>query len=219
MNISRNSKKLWVGFLIISVVFILLRLKTLNHLLMWDEAWNILSLRAFLSSAKADPFYWGYFFHPPIYMTFAKFLAPFQAGIDVRLEVLSLVFSYGALVSAYLLSARIGGWRYAFLSGLLLSLMPASIGYDTWIKRDGLASALCYFAILLLIKRRFFWCAITLSFALLSKESAVFFILAVWPILYMLKEKDVLKKILAMGATIFVITSWWYIYFSSLTNT
>ncbi|MBU0881688.1 MAG: hypothetical protein KKE81_05770, partial [Candidatus Omnitrophica bacterium] len=60
MNISRNSKKLWVGFLIISVVFILLRLKTLNHLLMWDEAWNILSLRAFLSSAKADPFYWGY---------------------------------------------------------------------------------------------------------------------------------------------------------------
>ncbi len=219
MDISRNNKKLWAGFLIVSVLFILLRLKTLNHLLMWDEAWNILSLRAFLSNAKADPFYWGYFFHPPLYMTFAKFLAPFQAGFDVRLEALSLLFSYAALLGAYLLSARIGGWRYAFLSGLLLSLMPASIGYDTWIKRDGLASALCYLSVLLLLKRRFFWCAVTLSFALLSKESAIFFILAVWPILYVLKEKDTIKKILAMGATIFVMTSWWYIFFSSLTNT
>ena len=210
---------LLIGFILISVIFLFLRLKTLGHLLMWDEAWNILALRAFLSNAKADPFYWGYFFHPPLYMTFAQLLAPFQAGFDVRLESLSLLFSYAALFVTYLLSARIGGWKYAWMSGLLLSLMPASIGYDTWIKRDGLASALCYLSVLLLLKRKFFWCAVALSFALLSKESAIFFILAVIPILFLLKEKITIRKIMAMCATIFVLTSWWYIFFSSLAKT
>lgn len=219
MNISPNKKKLLIGFIIISAIFLLLRIKTLGHLLMWDEAWNILSLRAFLSNAKADPFYWGYFFHPPFYMTFAQFLAPFQSGIDIRLESLSLVFSYATLYITYLLSARIGGWKYAWVSGLLLSLMPVSIGYDTWIKRDGLASALCYLAILLLLKKKFFWCALALSFALLSKESALFFIIAIVPILFLLKEKIDIKKIMMMCATIFILTSWWYVLFSSLTKT
>ncbi|MCX5678346.1 MAG: hypothetical protein NTY76_04485 [Candidatus Omnitrophica bacterium] len=219
MGIPSNKKKLLIGFVLISAIFLFLRLKTLGHLLMWDEAWNILSLRAFLSNAKADPFYWGYFFHPPFYMTFARFFAPFQAGFDIRLESLSLVFSYATLLVTYLLSARIGGWKYAWMSGLLLSLMPASIGYDTWIKRDGLASVLCYLAILLLLKRKFFWCAIALSFALLSKESALFFIVAVVPILFLLKERITIKKITVMCATIFILTSWWYILFSSLTKT
>lgn len=219
MKIPPNKKKLLAGFILISVIFIILRIKTLGHLLMWDEAWNILTLRAFLSSAKADPFYWGYFFHPPFYMTFAQFLAPFQSGFDIRLESLSLIFSYLTLSVTYLLSARIGGWKYAWISGLLLSLMPMSIGYDTWIKRDGLASALCYIAVLLLIKKKFFWCAIALSFALLSKESALFFIIAVVPILLLLREKITVKKIAVICATIFIFTSWWYILFSSLTKT
>jgi len=219
MNISRNKKKLWIGFIFISIVFVFLRLKTLPHLLMWDEAWNILSLRAFLSNAKADPFYWGYFFHPPLYMFFAQLFAPFQAGFDVRLEVLSLSFSYAALLTTYLLSARLGGWRYAWLSGILLSLMPVSIGYDTWIKRDGLASALCYLSMLLLLRRQLFWCAVALSFSLLSKESAIFFIFAVIPMLFLLKEKTVIKKIVVMYATVLIVTSWWYIFFSTLTKT
>ncbi|MFQ5952366.1 MAG: hypothetical protein ACE5JK_03070, partial [Candidatus Omnitrophota bacterium] len=135
---SKNKIKLIAGLVVLSAVFLYLRLKTLNHLLMWDEAWNILSLRAFILNAVKDPFYWYYRFHPPLYMAFARMLSPFKDGFALRLEVLSLVFAYATFLVIYFLGARIGGWRYAWFSGLFLSMMPSSIGYDTWIKRDGL---------------------------------------------------------------------------------
>lgn len=216
MRIPRNKTKLILGFVLISLIFIVLRLKTLNHLLMWDEARNIISLRAFLSNNAADPFYWNYFFHPPLYMTFASALSPFKAGLDVRLESLSLSFSYLTLLVIYILSARLGGWKYAFLSGLFLSLMPVSIAYDTWIKRDCLASALGYLAILLLFKRKFLWCAAALSFSMLAKENALFFILAATALLFALKEDGIPKKIAIIYGTIFILVSWWYVSLSSM---
>jgi len=216
IDMSRNKIKLIAGFILVSLIFIYLRAKTLNHLLMWDEAWNILSLRALVSNAKYDPFYWGYFFHPPFYMTFAMLLEPLKAGIDLRLESLSLIFSYVTFIVVYLLSARLGGWKYACLSGLFLSLMPVSIAYDTWIKRDGLAGFLGYLALLLILKRKYLWCAAALSFSLLSKESALFFIISIPCILFLMKEKNIFKKVLFIYSVIFIAASWWYIFFSTL---
>lgn len=183
---------------------------------MWDEARNILSLKAFLYNLKSSPFYANFFFHPPLYMVFASLLTPFKAGFDIRLEILSLLFSYAALIAVYLLSARIGGWKYAALSGLFLSIMPVSTGYDTWIKRDSLASALGYLAVLLLCKRKFLWCAVALSFSLLSKESALFFMLSSACILFLMKEKKAPEKIMIGCGIIFALTSWWYVFFSDM---
>ncbi|MDD5436159.1 MAG: hypothetical protein PHX20_01290 [Candidatus Omnitrophica bacterium] len=216
MDISRHKIKLALGLVLLSLIFVCLRLKALNHLLMWDEARNIISLRAFLSNTKSDPFYWNYFFHPPLYMVFAGMLAPFKAGLAMRLELLSLLFSYATLFFVYLLSAKIGGWRYALLSGLFLSVMPASIAYDTWIKRDGLAAALGYLAVFLLVKRRFFWCAVALSFSLLTKESALFFLFAIAVTLLIFKEKELLKKSLVFCGVSFVLSGWWYLFFSAM---
>ena len=216
MHIPRNKIKLLIGLALLSVIFIYLRIKTFNHLLMWDEARNIISLRAFLSGNVADPFYWNYFLHPPMYMTFASLLFPFKVGLDIRLESLSLLFSYASLVIIYMLSAKIGGLKYAFLNGLFLSIMPVSIAYDTWIKRDGLASSLGYLAIFLVLKRRFLWCAVALSLSLLAKENALFFILAVTVLLFTLKEKKILKNIIIIYGVVFILTSWWYICFSSM---
>lgn len=216
MRIPRNKIKLAAGLILISLVFLYLRLKTLNHLLMWDEARNIISLRAFLSNNWKDPFYWNYFFHPPLYMVFASLLAPFKAGLDIRLELLSLFFSYLTLLFMYMISVKMGGWKYAFFNGLLLSLMPASIAYDTWTKRDCLACALGYLAILLLLRKKFFWCAVALSFSLLAKENALFFILAVTCILLISKERGIFKKIATIYGVIFALSWWWYIYFSSM---
>ncbi|MBN1353462.1 MAG: glycosyltransferase family 39 protein [Candidatus Omnitrophica bacterium] len=212
----RNKTKFFLAFITVSLIFLYLRAKTMNHLLMWDEAWNILSLRAFLAGAARDPFYWGYFYHPPLYMFFAKFLHPFASGIDLRLEYLSLFFSYATLIVVYLLGARIGGPVYALLCGFFLSVMPASIGYDTWIKRDGLASFLGYAALLALLKKKFFWCGILLSFCLLSKENAVFFIAAATLLILIFKEKNPVKKISSVYAVILVTNFWWYAYFSQM---
>lgn len=216
MRIPCNKTKFILGLVLISLVFIILRLKTLNHLLIYDEARNIISLRAFFSNNAADPFYRNYFFHPPLYTAFAGILSPFKTGIDLRLESLSLTFSYLTLLIIYVLSARLGGWKYAFFSGLFLSLMPVSIACDSWIKRDCLASALGYLAILLLFKRKFLWCAVALSLSLLAKENALFFIMAAAIGLFALKEKKILNKIAIIFGIIFMLTSWWYIFFSSM---
>jgi len=170
MKSPQNKTKLFFGLIIISAVFLYLRMQSLGHLLMWDEAWNVLSLKAYLANDTASPFYWFYRFHPPVYMFFGKLLMPFHSGIDIRLEGLSLVFSYATLIAVYLLSARIGGWRYSWLTGLMLSFMPASIAYDTWIKRDSLACFAGYTALLMLAKRKFLWCGALLALSLLSKK-------------------------------------------------
>ncbi|MFA5144170.1 MAG: hypothetical protein WC522_08440 [Candidatus Omnitrophota bacterium] len=213
---SRNKIRFILGLAIVSAIFFYLRIKTLGHLLTWDEARNIISLRAFLSGADTDPFYSNYFFHPPLYMIFAALLKPFQAGLDVRLELLSLLFAYGTLVVTYILGARIGGRKLAFLSGLFLSLMPVSIAYDTWIKRDGLAALLGYLSIFFIMKRKVFWCAVALAFAMLAKESAAFFLLAVISILAVSNGKGTTKKILLISGTLLVLSGWWYFGFSAM---
>ncbi|MEA3489201.1 MAG: hypothetical protein U9R44_02515 [Candidatus Omnitrophota bacterium] len=218
MKFSKNKIRLFAGLVFLSLIFICLRLKTINHLLMWDEAWNILSLRAYVLNAAGDPFYWFYYYHPPFYMAFARILSPLAGGFDVRLELLSLVFCYGTFLTVYLISAKTGGWRYAWFTGLFLSFMPCSIGYDTWIKRDSLASLLGYLALLLLLNRRFMWCAVSLSFSLLSKENGIFFVLSAFLMLFVLGEKRPIRKILSMGLVILALCSWWYVFFSKMTT-
>lgn len=216
MAITRNKIRLIAGFIVVSLVFIYFRANTLGHLLMWDEARNMISLRAFLANNYLDPFYRSYFLHPPLYMVFAAFSFPFKAGLDIRLELLSLFFSYLTLLIMYVLSAKAGGWKYALLSGFFLSLMPVSIGYDTWIKRDGLAACLGYLAIFLLLNRKFLWCAAALSFSMLAKENALFFILAAAVILFVFKERGSLKKLSLIYGVVVICTGWWYLFFSSM---
>ncbi|MGB2879044.1 MAG: hypothetical protein WBD24_02580 [Candidatus Omnitrophota bacterium] len=206
------------GFVFLSVLFLYLRLKNIGHLLMWDEAWNILSLRAFLLNAAGDPFYWFYRFHPPLYMTFAGLLFPFRDGFAIRLELLSLFFAYGTFLAMYLLSARIGGWRYAWFSGLFLSVMPGAIGFDTWIKRDSLASFLGYLALLVLVRKRFFWCGVLLGLSMLSKESGIFFLLSALFLILVFREKKSFLRIAVLCLTVFVVSSWWYIFYSEMTT-
>jgi 4-amino-4-deoxy-L-arabinose transferase-like glycosyltransferase len=151
-------------------------------------------------------------------MTFAKFLHPFRSGIAIRLEVLSLFFAYAAFFAMYLVSSKVGGWKCAWLSGLFLSVMPASVGYDTWIKRDGLTSAFGYFSIFMLLKKKYFWCGVLLGLSLLSKENGIFFALASLIIIFLLKEKRPFKRIAVIFLTAFALSSWWYFFFSEMTT-
>lgn len=216
MGLSRKKAGLIAGLFLVSLVFFYLRAGTIGHLLMWDEARNIISLRAFLVNNTYDPFYAFYFFHPPLYMAFAALAFPFHAGLDIRLEFLSLFISYLTLVTVYLLSAGIAGRIYAFFTGFFLSLMPVSIAHDTWVKRDGLAALLGYLGIFLLLKKRPFWSAAAFSFSLLAKENALFFIPAAVIILLALRQKSPLKKIIVICAAALIFNAWWYVCFSRM---
>jgi 4-amino-4-deoxy-L-arabinose transferase-like glycosyltransferase len=218
MCLSKEKINLLIGLAVLTVSFALIRLKTLGHLLMWDEAWNILSLRAFIAEAVRDPFYWYYRFHPPLYMFFAKFLNPFGDNFAVRAEALSLVFSYGTFITVYFLSYRIGGWRYAWLSGLILCFMPISIGYDSWVKRDSLAMFMGYLSLLLVVDKRFLLSAIALGLSFLSKESALFFSLPVAFMIFTTGGKKKTRIFVMFLLIIALMTAWWYIPLSNLTK-
>ena len=218
-NLPKNRLLLLSGIIVLSTVFLFLRIRTLGHLLMWDEAWNVLSLRAYLAKAAQDPFYWYYSFHPPLYMFFASLLSPFKAGFGVRAETLSLLFSYGSFLAAIGISFRLGGRRYALLTGFFLCLLPLSLGYDTWIKRDSLAVFLGYSSLLLALYNRPFPGAFTLGLSLLSKESGLFFVPAFFFTVLMGPGNG--KRFFTAGLSAVIITAvsaWWYIGFSNLSG-
>ena len=95
-----------------------------------------------------------------------------------RMAALSLFFSYITFSIVYIFARRLGGWRLSWAACFFLSILPVSMGYDTWIKRDSLAICLGYAALLFIYKRKYILSAFLLSLSLLSKETASFFILA-----------------------------------------
>ncbi|MBD3426787.1 MAG: hypothetical protein GF409_06110 [Candidatus Omnitrophica bacterium] len=216
MGIPTEKKRLFTALFLLSAVFLLVRIRTIGHLLMWDEAWNILSLRAFLAGAAKDPFYWYYGFHPPLYMFFAKFLAPFAEGFALRAESLSLLFSYGSFLAVFFLSRRIGGLKYAVLTGIFLCFMPSSIGYDTWIKRDALAVFTGYLSLLLILDRRFLLSAMVLGLSFLSKESALFFCLPAAFLIFTVSGGRKMRIFFMFALVVLAISAWWYLFFSNL---
>lgn len=207
-----------IGFILLSALFFYFRLRELDHLLVWDEAWNILSLRDYLSGAKENPFYWYYFFHPPLYMFFAKYLFPFMDNFAIRAASLSLFFSYITFSIVYIFAKRLGGLKYSWASCFFLSTLPAAIGYDTWIKRDSLAICLGYAALLSIYKRKFIPAAFLLGLSLLSKESALFFILSGFGLVVLSKERHKIKIILLSSIVIILLNFWWYFNLSNFSG-
>lgn len=194
---NKNKRRLLAGFCILSVLFFVLRIRTIGHILMWDEAWNILSLKAYLLNAVRDPFYLYYKLHPPLYMFFARMLLPFENGFEVRAEYLSLFWNYAAFSVTYLLSARLGGWKYACFAGLFLCCMPLSIGYSTWIKRDAIAITFGVLALYMFVNRNFLFCGLAMGASLLAKETAVFYLLTIFFLIFISKD---IKKIKTMSS-------------------
>lgn len=207
-----------IGFTLLSLAFITLRARFLDHLLMWDEAWNILSLKAFLLNTPENPFYWYIRFHPPLYMIFAALLSPFSEGFALRAQGLSLLFSFGTFAVSICIALRLGGRRYALLTALFLCFMPLSLGYDTWIKRDSLAMLAGYLAILLILRRRIYIAALALGLSLLSKESGFFFAIASVITLFMVRKEHRISRAAVFCLISAAVSAWWYIYFSGLTG-
>lgn len=205
-------------FLLLSCLFVLLRYRHIGHILMWDEAWNIMSLRTYLAGRTDSPYLWYYFFHPPLYMVFARMLFPLAEGFAERLCGLSLVFSYMTFVAVYLLAREIADRTYARLSVFLLSVIPASIAYDTWIKRDTLASFFGYLSLYFLYRKKHVWSALLLGLSLLSKETGLFFCTAYFLLVLVSGEKSRFRNIVRTSVIIFIMTAWWYGPLSTFTE-
>jgi len=159
------------------VLFVLVRIPAIGHLLVWDEAMNLCSVRAIAGGAP-DTFTKWFWHHPPLFCMLTLPLKPLATGFAERVEILCILINVLNAFLLYLLNRRVFGRTAALWSIVIFALLPGSVFFSTWIKRDHLVVTFGLAALLLLRDRRSLWAGLALGLALLSKESGIFYVLA-----------------------------------------
>ena len=204
-----------IAFLLLGAAFILyplLRLQHLGHLLTWDEAMNICSVRA-LSSLGNDDFSNWFWRHPPLYSMITLILAPLKDGFINRIELLNIALGSVNLLLLYILNKKLFGLMVAATSVFLLSIMPGSIFFDLWIKRDHLAITFGLLSLCSLANRKYAFSALAAGLGLLCKETFAFLYIPIFLITLLERSDKPSRPIrVALITIIPVLTScWWFV--------
>jgi hypothetical protein len=204
-----------VGLVLILAVAAWLRARGVGHLLMWDEAFDLASVRAFAAGGK--DFYSGHFwYHPPALKVLMLALNPLEDGFAERSQGLAIGVSLVGIVALYALNLRVYGRAVALLSAALLAVLPGAVFYDAWIKGGGLVQVFGVAALLALASGRYVFCGMLLGLGMLDKETAAFYAFAVgmiWLISPNLRGQWKIAAAIAITAAASGL--WWYLGFSS----
>ncbi|MFC1818364.1 ArnT family glycosyltransferase [Thermodesulfobacteriota bacterium] len=211
----RNIPVLWLAG--IFLLNLSLRLPTVGHFLTWDEAWVLCALKDFFSANQ--PFSIQFGKHPPIYLSLGLLLLPTKPGFELRMQLFSLIINSGALVFFTILFAKLYGRKSALLAALIYTMLPGTMFFDSWIKRDALVTLFCALTLLSLLKKKDILAGIFCGLSFLSKETAVFFAFGYLAFILIQRPASELRRSLIRfcGAAA-VIASWWYIFFYPFTD-
>ena len=204
----------WLVILPAVVLFVLLRSRWIGHLLSWDEAMNLLTVRA-LVGGGTDSYSLWFWRHPPLFHVFSMLLEPLRAGFAERDQWLALGMGVTALIPLYLLNRRAYGTGVALAALCFLAVMPGAVFFGTWIKEEPLVIFFGLMAFLCFDRRRHWLAGLALGLACLSKELGVFYALAVAG-LWCLRSPHERRwrDLAATAATCFLTAFWWYLLFS-----
>jgi 4-amino-4-deoxy-L-arabinose transferase-like glycosyltransferase len=193
------------------VLFLLLRLRWVGHLLVWDEAMTLCTVRSFKAGAN-DVFSGWFWRHPPLYTLAMLLLQPFQAGFAEKAEVLSVGIATVNQFLLFHLNRRIFGTAVALWSAFMIAVIPGSVFFDVWIKQDHPAVTFGLLALLLLFSGRTLYAGLCLGLALLSKQTAVFYVAAA-VLLWAAGAcgKRTRKDFLALTLIPALTSGWWYL--------
>lgn len=200
----------------ILALYFVLRLPWVGHLLTWDEAMNLLSVRAL--AAQGGDLYSSYIWHhPPLLPLLLLAVQPLRAGFAERAEVVAIFIGAVNVLALFFLvkrTSREGVVGVALWAAFFLAVMPGAMFYDTWIKRDVLAAVFGLVALLLFIERWDMLSGAALGLAFLSKETAAFYAIAIF-LLWLARRSNrrVVDLAVCAGTTVLV-AGWWYVAFS-----
>lgn len=196
------------------LLWVLLASRSIGHLLLWDEAMQLCTLRSFLDGG--DYFSNWFWRHPPLMSLLMWLCAPHQEGFDIRVEVLVLALGAVNIMLLQRLGRNIHGASAGFWSALIYAILPGQLTLGTWIKTDALAITFGLLALNVLARPSTAAAAILLGLALLSKETAIFYLLAAALLLTRMTAPCRSWRN-AMRLLIFpvLLTAWWYIGFGS----
>ena len=192
------------------VIFVVLRARWLGHILTWDEAMNLCAVRA-LATRSQDHFSNWFWRHPPLFSVLTLTLRPLVSGFAERVEMLAIAVGAVNLALLFVLNRKVFGPLAALLRIFFLAVLPGSMFFDVWVKRDHTVATFGLAALLLLVSRRPLWAGLCLGFALLSKETAVFYAFAaglLW--LGGAAGERSRRSLIALTLTPAVTSAWWY---------
>jgi 4-amino-4-deoxy-L-arabinose transferase-like glycosyltransferase len=202
-------------FVICAVLFLVLRLRWVGHLLTWDEAYNLCTVRTFVSGGEdfASDWFWR---HPPLFCLLMMLVSPLSPGFAERVEILAIFVGLANLALLFVLNRQAFDTTTALWSVFLLSILPGSMFFDVWVKRDHLATTFGLIALILLFRKHSLYAGVSLGLALLCKESAAFFVIAalvLWGLGATGRRK--ISDCIALVAFTFLSCSWWYLVVKS----
>lgn len=202
-----------IFFLIAAIIlFPLLRFLQTDHLLTWDEAMNICSIKAFASLGSDDFSNW-FWRHPPAYCLPALLLNPVQEGFAFKLEVMNIIIGMINLGLLFAVNRRLFGLLTASVSIFLLAVMPGSIFFDLWIKRDHMAVMFGLLTLLLTLNRKYTFAALCAGLGFLSKETFLFLYLPAAAMFLYTSEKKPGRLTRSLMITLIpaLTSAWWFV--------
>lgn len=197
--------------LLIIVLALFIRVYHHHHILMSDEANNMLTIKALI---EGDGFREYFFKHPPLFIILASLISYPYGDSFHPVQGVSIAFSTLSMIPLYLIASKMFDKRTAFVSLLILAVMPLNIVYSTWVKQDAMLMFFFLWSLYFYISQRPYASGALFGIALLTKEFALFLL----PIILGWEAsrgwgKDALKRgtvWLIVGAAI---SWWWYAFF------
>lgn len=202
--------------LIIPAVFLWLVLasRSIGHLLIWDEAMQLCTLRSFLRGG--DYFSNWFWRHPPLMSLLMYLFDPYHSGFDIRVEWLVIAIGALNMLLLVVLNNRTFGPRVALWSSLAYAAMPGTNLLGVWIKTDPLATTFGLLSLIFLQRNRVVASAMALGFSLLSKETGLFFMgAAMVTVLTQSASIRSPRNLLCMTFVPILMVAWWYLGFGS----
>jgi 4-amino-4-deoxy-L-arabinose transferase-like glycosyltransferase len=204
----------WMLLGICVALFIALRIRWVGHLLVWDEAMTLCTVRSLVSGGH-DYFSHWFWRHPPLFTVLMTLLRPLESGFAQRTECMAIGFGLINLLLLFRLNYRLFGQAVALWSVFFISVMPGAVFFDTWVKTDHPVTTFGLLAFLCLVENRTLLAGLSLGVALLSKETAVFYVMAA-VLIYLAKPSGQRSAVGVFFLTLTPVLTcgWWYFIFA-----
>ena len=211
----RMTRFQWIVLSLLTLLYIAVRLPWIGHLITWDEAMNLLTVRSLVTHGQ--DYYSSWFWrHPPLAPVLMMLAKPLQAGFAERSELLMLGIGVLNLLVLFAVTRQTVGLLPALWAAFFYAVMPAARFYDLWLKPDSPVVLFGVLSILFYLRGRPLISGVFMGLAFLSKEMAVFYaggLCLLWLIGGERKQKG--RELLLVAVVTVAVSAWWFFGFST----
>lgn len=199
----------------ILVVALAIRLTGFDHLLAFDEAWNVVTAEAGAAGKTGDFFFFNFYRHPPLYLGLSIPYCWALGSCASFMKIVSILASLGVATALFFLLRKHQDRVTAVLAAFFFAVVPVAVVFDTWIKQDSIAILFGVLFMYAFLGRRYYLSGVFLGLGFLTKEIMFFVLLSV--VVYTLATFTREKMLGLCRAVIvgFVMSAWWFVLFSN----